>query len=80
MKLSGKCPKCDSTHIITDAKAIDRGDGNAQWDLSVAVFRKPEALLFKGQETSTISAWVCGSCGFIEFYADAPSVLRLDQP
>jgi predicted nucleic-acid-binding Zn-ribbon protein len=47
MKRTGKCPKCGSSDVVADAKAIDRGHGNSQQEMSVATFRKPEALVFK---------------------------------
>lgn len=77
MKRTSKCPKCGSTDIIADAKAVDRGDGNAQHDMSIATFRKPEAIIFKEKQQTTVSAWVCGECGYIEFYADAPKQIKL---
>jgi predicted nucleic-acid-binding Zn-ribbon protein len=77
MKKSGQCPKCGSRNIVADAKAVDRGDGNVQHELSVATFLRPEALIFKQRQMSSLSAWVCGECGFVEFYADAPGVIRL---
>ncbi|RYD60407.1 MAG: hypothetical protein EOP83_19460 [Verrucomicrobiaceae bacterium] len=45
--------------------------------LLIATFRKPEAVVFKGQQTSKLSAWVCADCGFLEFYADDPKRLRV---
>ncbi len=80
MKRTGKCPKCGSTEILADAKAIDRGDGNWQADFTVATFGKPEALIFKEKHTGTVSAWVCAQCGFTEFYADSPGSLRSPTP
>ena len=80
MKRSGKCPKCGSGDIIADAKAIDRGHGNAMRDLSVATFRNPEALIFKEKSETTVSAWVCAECGYIEFYADQPTDIKLPAP
>jgi hypothetical protein len=41
MKRTNQYPKCDSSDIIADAKAIDRGDGNCEQELSVATFRNP---------------------------------------
>ena len=79
MKQSGKCVKCGSRDIVPDAKVIDRGHGNAQLELSVATFRKPEALFFKEKQQTTVSAWVCGSCGYIEFYADAPGQIKISH-
>ena len=77
MKRTNKCPKCGSGNVIADAKAIDRGHYNGESELSVATFRKPEALLFKGQLSTTVSAWVCGDCGYVEFYADSPHSIQV---
>lgn len=77
MKNTKKCPKCSSTEIISDAKAIDRGHSDFQRELSVATFGKPDALVFKDKHLSTVSAWVCAKCGYVEFYADAPADLKL---
>lgn len=78
MKQSHQCPKCGSSDIVEDAKAIDRGHLNDQSpDLTVATFRTPSALLFKGKLTSTLSAWVCADCGYVEFYADSPQQLKV---
>jgi predicted nucleic-acid-binding Zn-ribbon protein len=75
MKSSGQCPKCESTNILCDVKAIDLGDYNAQYDLMVGVAANPTARLFRQQHCSTLSAWVCGDCGYVEFYADDPQGL-----
>lgn len=78
MKRTNKCPKCGSGDIIADAKALDRGHYNTPTDLSVATFRNPDARLFKGQQTTSLSAWVCADCGFVEFYADSPQSIKID--
>jgi predicted nucleic-acid-binding Zn-ribbon protein len=79
MKQTGKCPKCGSPDIIAEAMAIDRGHGNLEQEISVATFRKPDALIFKGKQETTMAAWVCGRCGYIEFYADSPSAIKLPK-
>ncbi|NLS90995.1 MAG: hypothetical protein GXX96_02260 [Planctomycetaceae bacterium] len=79
MKQTGKCPKCGCTDVIADAKAIDRGHGNWEQEMSVATFRKPEAIIFKEKQVTTVSAWVCAGCGYIEFYADHPKTIRLSK-
>ena len=77
MKSTRKCPKCGTNNIIEDAKAIDRGHLNSEAaELSVATFRTPEAILFKGKLSTTLSAWVCAECGYVEFYADSPKWLQ----
>jgi predicted nucleic-acid-binding Zn-ribbon protein len=74
MKRTKRCPKCGSSDVIADAKACDKGDGG---DLTVATFRKPDAAVFKGQVTTTLSAWVCADCGYVELYADEPKKLKV---
>lgn len=75
MKQSGECPKCASPNVVADAKAQDRSHYGAIQDLSVGTFRNPDAKIFKEHRQSTVSAWVCLACGFIEFYADDPKAL-----
>ncbi len=75
MKRTNRCPKCGGNEIIADAKAIDRGHANVQNELTIATFGRPEALLFKDERTSAVSAWVCARCGYVELYADSPSSL-----
>ncbi len=81
MKQTQKCPKCGSTDLIADAKAIDRAYawmGSSEEELAVATFRKPEAKLFKGKLSTTLSAWVCAGCGYVEFYADSPQSIKIE--
>jgi predicted nucleic-acid-binding Zn-ribbon protein len=72
MKQSKKCPKCSSTDIITDAIPTDRGYA----DFVLLKYWKPEALIFKNGSISKVSAYVCGTCGFTEYYADSPETLK----
>lgn len=77
MKQSGKCPKCGGREIIADAVAVDRGHYDTQRDLSLATYGKPNALIFRDKRETSISAWVCAQCGYVEFYADAPGKISL---
>ena len=81
MKNTNTCPKCGSIEIIADAKAIDRDQGGMHLgeQFTVATFGKPEALVFKEKRMTTVSAWVCGQCGYMELYADSPSSLRIPK-
>jgi ribosomal protein S27AE len=79
MKQTGICPKCGSADIVADVKVIDRGDANYQGEMTVATFRDPGALIFKGKQETKVSAWVCGSCGYMEFYADDPAAIKLPE-
>jgi len=72
LKKSGKCPKCDSTKIVVDAKVHDRGRGLMDEEMSISTYRNPDALIFKETRSSNVSAWVCPDCGYIELYADDP--------
>ena len=67
----GRCAKCGSSDVIV---AVDvkggHGDGGNLW---VALEKKPEAWLFKGEVRSSLKAWVCGACGFTELYAQDPA-------
>jgi predicted nucleic-acid-binding Zn-ribbon protein len=76
MKHTGQCPKCGSTQIITDAKAVDRGEGNRPHEMVVVTYARPDAILFRQRQHTTVSAWVCAACGFMEFYADDPKVIE----
>ncbi|RYD21123.1 MAG: hypothetical protein EOP88_12585 [Verrucomicrobiaceae bacterium] len=74
MKRTNQCPKCGCRDIIADAKPIE---AESHADLLIATYRKPDAVLFKGSQTSRVSAWVCAECGYLEFYADSPKALRV---
>jgi predicted nucleic-acid-binding Zn-ribbon protein len=77
MKATNKCPKCGNSDIIADALAIDRGHGNSRQEMTVATFARPEAFIFKQMQATSLSAWVCASCGFVEFYADHPTKIKV---
>jgi predicted nucleic-acid-binding Zn-ribbon protein len=77
VKISGKCPKCGSHSVAKDAHVIDQAHANPNSELSVATYRNPTAWIFKGQQKSHISAWVCLKCGYVELYADDPGSLSV---
>ncbi len=65
----GICPKCGSYDIIPNRPILDHSYGTI-YDLETKLDERPEALIFKGQQVSSIlTAWICGSCGYIELYA-----------
>jgi len=80
MKRTNQCPKCGSKDVVADAKAVDRVYFGVEQELSVATFRKPDAVFFKGRADSSLSAWICAACGFVEFYVDEPKGLRTADP
>jgi predicted nucleic-acid-binding Zn-ribbon protein len=69
------CPKCGCKEILSDVKILDRAHLNAPHDLSVAVYANPHALIFRGEVSSPLSAYICSECGFTEFYVDRPKAL-----
>ena len=75
MKQTNKCPKCSSSNVLADARVIDR-TYMGTYEFTVSTFRNPEALVLKGETSSTVSAWVCAECGYLELYADRPDKLR----
>ena len=78
MQDSEICPKCKSTQVIKHVRLVDRGHGDSRKDLSVEIYEKPEALIFKGTHKGPLNAWVCGSCGFTELYvANAEELWRV---
>jgi predicted nucleic-acid-binding Zn-ribbon protein len=70
------CPKCRSTDIIDEARIIDHGDHHSRRDLAATVFKKPGAFIFKGAVSRPLTARVCASCGFVEFYVSDPKALH----
>lgn len=74
MKRSGKCHKCGGATIIGEAMPLDYSLRNQQ--MRTVTFRDPDASVDKEPVFSTVSIWVCGDCGFTEFYADHPARLK----
>ena len=60
--------------MSSPTKAINSADNGA---LSVATLRKPDAVVFKGMLTTTLSAWVCADRGYVELYADDPKSIKV---
>lgn len=76
MKKSGSCPKCGGEDVIADVKVVDRGEYGHAFEMTLARAARPGALAAKDERPTTVSAWVCAGCGFIEYYADNPTVLK----
>ena len=79
MKRSHRCPKCQSQDIIVNVRPLDRGHANAEQTAQLATYRQPDAFLFKGKQATTMSAFVCAECGYVEFYADDPRALDVNR-
>lgn len=79
MKKTGKCPKCESTNIIPEAKIIAQEAMDAAipiFTLKARVVRHPHAMIFEKPEHTVLKAWICGNCGYTEIYADDPQRLH----
>lgn len=69
------CEKCGSDKMIPDVKVVDRGDGNAKWELQVVIDGNPQAILFKDRLYGVLKAHICGECGHTELTVDNPQEL-----
>ena len=61
---SNKCPKCESTKIIPDARVLSQ----IGYEIQVQSYAKPDAKLFKKGTTATVRALICGACGYVELF------------
>jgi predicted nucleic-acid-binding Zn-ribbon protein len=75
MSEQGKCPKCGSAELIPGVRIVERGEGGTKWSLHVEVYEKPDAILFKGPHAGTLTATICGQCGFAELFVSNPHEL-----
>ena len=75
MSIALVCTRCGSNEVSPRVRVVEYGEGNARYDLQVEVYRRPNAMLFKGAELSKVFAQLCGACGHIELYADTPHTL-----
>ncbi len=75
MKNSGICPKCHSTAIVPELNLVDYGRNQFASNTQVMIERNPNALVFKDRIYANVQAWVCGDCGYVEFYTGSHSEL-----
>jgi len=75
VKSHGSCPKCGSLRIVREALVPDRTDASSSNPLSIRVVENPAATLFRVPRDFPLRAWVCGDCGYTEFYATQPEEL-----
>src|SRR5436305_14929570 len=69
-----KCAKCGSSAVVQRAMVADRTQGG-EIDLQLRVDARPSAVVLKKSARSKLHAYVCCSCGYVEFYADDPKTL-----
>ena len=69
------CPRCGSESLIPRLRVTERGEDGSRHEVQLEVQRRPSAMFFKRPELSKLVARVCGDCGHVELYADAPRAL-----
>lgn len=74
MTSRAQCNRCGSADIIPRARVADR-DGGGWYDLQIEVRRRPNALIFKGAQRSSVVAQVCGACGYVELFVETPGTI-----
>ncbi len=70
MKEEEKCPNCEGTKIIMNAKILDRGDNDRHHELCAVVEGAPNALIFKEKSYGIMTACICSDCGLTEIYTE----------
>lgn len=70
---SGTCPKCGSTEILEKVGVNTLGEGGPAGQIA---FRLEETSGFLKKSTRVeAKAWICGTCGYSELYAEDPAKL-----
>jgi hypothetical protein len=76
------CPRCQSPDLIPHVRVVDRSwrmsfSATVEYDLGLQaeVDEDPDALAFKGTHTGTLTASICGRCGYAELYVSNPAEL-----
>ena len=66
-----RCPKCNSDHMMDGAYISDATNQR----LVVGVDRHPDLGRLHHAASTQVHTSVCGSCGFVEMYANQPAEL-----
>ncbi|MBA2527439.1 MAG: hypothetical protein H0V18_16910 [Pyrinomonadaceae bacterium] len=61
--------------MIPNVHIRDYGDYMSNNQLSVEIYEKPDAMIFKGTHEGALNAWICGDCGCAELYVESPQQL-----
>ena len=83
MKLTGACPKCAHTTLLVVERVLqpDHESNNRTVPVYVtaAEVARGDTGVSEGtrhrSHASTVQAWVCAACGFVEWYARDPAEL-----
>ena len=55
MKQSKTCPKCEGKDVVR-ARPLDYGHGNINLTLRLAVYKNPDAFIFRGKKTTDLES------------------------
>ena len=62
-----RCTQCNSEKLIKNVRALDRTQQLGNSDLSLEIYRDPDALFFKKPLALKLKPLVCSECGFVMF-------------
>ena len=74
-----KCLQCESERIVKNVRTVDHGDGGRILDLTLEVYNKPDALIFKEAVAGVLKANVCVDCGFVMFAVSTKDAEKLER-
>jgi predicted nucleic-acid-binding Zn-ribbon protein len=66
------CLKCGSDKIIPGGQVLD---GAYKEQVLISIETEPNALIFHNKTVSPTFVNICGTCGFLEWYASNPEKL-----
>jgi hypothetical protein len=72
----GHCPKCNSVDMMPNVSVLDNaGASGHSNNVRAVVVQNPDAWMFTGEVRTCLKAWICGSYGYTELYANNPAAL-----
>ena len=74
-----KCLQCGSDDIVKNVRIVDRGDHNTRHNLSLEVYAKPSAWIFKEAKQGILKANVCADCGFVMMSVSKSEAIMLKK-
>lgn len=77
MKNSCRCPKCSGERILKVSEVADKAPGAGGGVLSIFA-RISEEGLGEWESRGVFEAYVCGACGFTEWFVQDPVSIPVD--
>lgn len=59
------CVQCGSIDIVENVDVFDQAHGGVVHSLTLGVYKRPKAMLFKGRRVAKAFCNVCVDCGFV---------------